>query len=362
MSDIRKPTIKLRHISIRNYKNIDSFDFEIPEPLMPGDPDVLVMGSENGLGKTSLLECCAILLLAASLGDTDPINLHDSRIDSTDIPNLVIRTDAEFAAIDGTVESGGDLLDVEVAICRDGTLRAVVRGSQSPQLFEAKHTRERRVAKFLRAMWGFSTEPAFDRACIMFNSYRKVKEGSIDLASLVEKTGAESSDSSRDLSTVSTIKFQMLRSLMSKADLFEMGNGSHTNRDDALEKLNFLLNTYANVSIGKLRPSPDNSFDFLVVPENGSGSYSFDGLSSGQKEIVSTLFSVWFHTNKSPMVVLIDEPELHLNAQWHRKFVRTLVSIAPENQYIMATHSEFIMEAVDRDRRILLNYEPSVSA
>ena len=31
---------------------------------MEADPDVMVIGSENGLGKTSILECCSLLLSA----------------------------------------------------------------------------------------------------------------------------------------------------------------------------------------------------------------------------------------------------------------------------------------------------------
>ncbi|NQU64387.1 MAG: AAA family ATPase, partial [SAR324 cluster bacterium] len=65
-------------------------------------------------------------------------------------------------------------------------------------------------------------------------------------------------------------------------------------------------------------------------------------------------FLIWHHTQKSPCVVLIDEPELHLNSQWHRGFVKKLINLAPHNQYIIATHSEDIMDSVDEDRRILL--------
>ena len=54
-------------------------------------------------------------------------------------------------------------------------------------------------------------------------------------------------------------------------------------------------------------------------------------------------------------MVFIDEPELHLNAQWHRGFVKNLIGLAPQNQYIIATHSEDIMDSVSEDRRALLS-------
>jgi len=118
--------------------------------------------------------------------------------------------------------------------------------------------------------------------------------------------------------------------------------------------LNELFRRFAGGTVSRLRPSPDNAVDFRIEPEDGSAPYTFDGLSSGQKEIISTLFLVWFYTVDHPRTVLIDEPELHINAQWHRTFVKSLLSLAPQNQYILATHSEYIMDSVDQDRRTLL--------
>ncbi|MDR0611567.1 MAG: AAA family ATPase, partial [Planctomycetaceae bacterium] len=62
----RNFSVKLRKLSIQNYKGIDSLELDFPPPDMPDDPDILIMGSENGLGKTSVLECCSLLLFALS--------------------------------------------------------------------------------------------------------------------------------------------------------------------------------------------------------------------------------------------------------------------------------------------------------
>lgn len=58
--------VKISNISIRNYKGIDALDMDFPIPRMRDEPDI-VMGSRNGLGKTSLIECCSLLLLAPML-------------------------------------------------------------------------------------------------------------------------------------------------------------------------------------------------------------------------------------------------------------------------------------------------------
>jgi len=70
--------------------------------------------------------------------------------------------------------------------------------------------------------------------------------------------------------------------------------------------------------------------------------------------MISTLFLIWSCTNTAPKVVLIDEPEQHLNAEWHRRFVYMLHKIAPWNQYILATHSKHIASAVDGEHQIML--------
>ena len=127
-----------------------------------------------------------------------------------------------------------------------------------------------------------------------------------------------------------------------------------TKPDDAITKLNELVSSYAGGTISKLRPSAESTIDFRVTPTNGGDSVTFDGLSSGQKEIISTLFLIWYHTKNNPSIVFIDEPELHLNSQWHRSFVDKLVKLAPQNQYLIATHSEDIMDSVSEDRRVLL--------
>ena len=48
--------IKIRRLQIANYKGIDELELYFPRPKMSGDPDVVVMGSRNGLGKTSVLD------------------------------------------------------------------------------------------------------------------------------------------------------------------------------------------------------------------------------------------------------------------------------------------------------------------
>ena len=133
---------------------------------------------------------------------------------------------------------------------------------------------------------------------------------------------------------------------MSQAGLFE--NIHARDFKKSLNVLNGLMTKYAGGYIEKLRPSPNNALEFRISPSAGGPSFTFDGLSSGQKEIISTLFLIWINTKARPGIVLIDEPELHLNPEWQSGFVNYLNELVPANQYIIATHSEDIFRSVER--------------
>ncbi|MDE2741478.1 MAG: AAA family ATPase [Gemmatimonadota bacterium] len=353
MGEARDVPIKIRRISIKNYKGVDSLDLEIPAPLMLDDPDILVMGSKNGLGKTSVIECCALLLLAHTIPEKR-IRLND-RYSAIDVPDLLIKAGSDYAEIEGEVVFETDAATLQMRIDRRGNVRIYGESLSESLIDSGRFDLERDSDQIVKAICGFSPNPVIDSLFLLFHSYRKIQEGNPELGMMVQDRARRRSHR-YDMRTefpVSAFKVRILRSLMAQADLFELEEESESR--EANEKLNELVELYVGGTIGKLRSSSDNTVDLRISLGNGEKSFTFDGLSSGQKEIISTLFLIWYHTKNKPSVVFIDEPELHLNAQWHRSFADSLLSLAPQNQYIIATHSEDVMGSVDEDRRILLS-------
>lgn len=344
--------IKIRRISIRNYKGIDELEMEFPTPRMPDDPDILVMGSRNGLGKTSIIECCSLLLLALSLPE-NRFKLRD-RYSTIDIPDLIIKAGSLAAEIAGDIVFGTESVTVQLRIDHRGNVKIARESLQETMIEDDLLDPESNTDDFMKAVCGVTSNPVIEKTFLLFHSYRKVQEGNPELGMMVERSSAQRRPpfGLRHELPMSAFKLRILRSLMRKADLFELDEDQEP--EDTIKRLNELIRFYAGGEISKLRPSSDNTVDFRVKPVSGGDSFTFDGLSSGQKEIISTLFLIWYHTKDNPSVVLIDEPELHLNSQWHRSFVKKLVSLAPQNQYIMATHSEDIMDSVNQDQRVLL--------
>ncbi len=346
--------LKLRKLKINNFKALDSLEIEFPPPKMKNDPDVFIMGSKNGLGKTSVLESCALLFLG-TIGEEDafyflkrsgfPVNLHD----------LLIRAGEKYASIEGIFTINSEKAGITVTLSHNGKIN--VKGNTNPfrEFFRRSKIHPKTFSeRFLLSLVALNSEPLFLPPLLYFHSYRKVQEGNPELGMMVEgdQYYRRSRIHPRIEFPVSTFKLEILRSMMSKAELFE--NLDDEEAKDILTKLNELVGKYAGGKIEKLRPSPDNTVEFRITPTNNGNSFAFDGLSSGQKEIISTLFLIWHYTKDMPGIILIDEPELHLNVEWHRGFIQSLFEMAPQNQYIIATHSEEIFSSVPDERRILL--------
>lgn len=356
-SEKQPKSIKIRNLKIINFKGIDDIEIDFPVPQLKNDPDIIVMGSRNGLGKTSVLESCALLFLAASQNISSLEKYLPPGI-SLNVPDLLIRTGTETANINGDFFIDHDKLSVSLQIYRNGTFKTnadtTVFQELTKRSFPSFYTPSN-IRKFCYSLLGLSTEPSILPPLIYFHSYRKTQEGSPELGMILEDESYSKINRYRMRAEfpISTFKTEILRSLMSKGGLFE--NLDDTESEQNLETLNGLMKKYASGTIEKLRPSADNTIEFRVTPIDGSPSFTFDGLSSGQKEIISTLFLIWKYTYRDPGIVMIDEPELHLNAEWHRRFIHDLYQLAPQNQYMIATHSEDIFASVASDRRILLS-------
>ena len=351
-------TVRLAEIDITNYKSLDRLALKLPPPSTPDELDAFVLGSKNGVGKTSLLECCALSILGAGFPE---LLLRDPRPHERVIrPDLLIRSGSEKASTVTQLTVNGKNVEVRFDLSPSGfkpnnhgnPLAHLGRGVLVYYgLFDEE--------EMLNSLFGRSSEPLIFPPILMFHSYRKVLEGSSALGAMVDPSIARRAYLGRRYNgsgTLSTFKVVLVQALMAKSGLFE-GTLSKGDHSSTLEKLNGLIRDFAGGIVEQLRPGPDGTLELRVKPVSGGESFSFDGLSSGQKEIIATLFLIWFTTRDQPSIVLIDEPELHLNAEWQRLFVHKIRELAPKNQYILATHSEEIYGSVPEQRRLMLRQD-----
>jgi hypothetical protein len=230
MNEKRIGAIKLRHLYVTNFKALDELNIEFPPPRMTNDPDILVMGSKNGLGKTSVLESCALLFLAATAGE-EILDIGRYSEMPINLPDLLIRAGSKEANIEGIFTIDNEEYNINLILMRDGRIKIKgklesfrglnkIRSSQPIEL----------VQRFLLSLIGFSTEPMINPPFLYFHSYRKVQEGNPELGMMTEGGRMflrRSRFRPNDLQ-VSTFKLQILRSMMGRANLFESVEDKHS--------------------------------------------------------------------------------------------------------------------------------------
>ncbi len=351
--------IRLERLVVRNLKALDQLEIDLPAPEMAADPDIFVLGSKNGLGKTSFLEACFIVFLAtlASRGMSSfhlDLDIREYIKPLIDLPDMLVRAGARQAELEGTFSIGNKttarlniVFERNGKVAIEGNTTAFARFVPSAEQNTA-YIRDA-ISRFAHLLAGLNSDALVLPPYAYFHSYRKVQEGNFELNYLLENNRHRLN--TRPYPPPSTFKREIIQLLMGRGNIIEDLN--HTEAETMLHQLKTLMQRYAGGHIEKLRISDEGTVGFPIIPVNGGPSFAFDSLSSGQKEIISTLFLIWRSTKSQPGIILIDEPELHLNAEWHHSFVNSLYELAPENQYLLATHSEDIAASVEKERRIL---------
>lgn len=74
-------------------------------------------------------------------------------------------------------------------------------------------------------------------------------------------------------------------------------------------------------------------------------------LSSGEKQILMTFLKILLQEDKS-FTLLMDEPEVSLHVEWQKNFIDNLISLNPNMQIIIATHSPAIVSQGWQDKII----------
>ncbi|MBK1833923.1 AAA family ATPase [Roseibacillus ishigakijimensis] len=97
----------------------------------------------------------------------------------------------------------------------------------------------------------------------------------------------------------------------------------------------------------------------------GSERIDLDHLPDGLRSIIAWLFAtiakleVAFPDDSDPLerefIMILDEPETHLHPAWQRYVLRIAQELFPNAQFIVATHSPFIISSINRGWIHILN-------
>ncbi|MGV6840627.1 MAG: AAA family ATPase [Planktomarina sp.] len=85
-----------------------------------------------------------------------------------------------------------------------------------------------------------------------------------------------------------------------------------------------------------------------LILKTETGEFPIDGASGGLMSVMQVVWQIFLYTKSGhdhPTIIL-DEPENHLHPSLQREFLRNLVGAFPQVQFIVATHSPFIVSSV----------------
>jgi energy-coupling factor transporter ATP-binding protein EcfA2 len=101
--------------------------------------------------------------------------------------------------------------------------------------------------------------------------------------------------------------------------------------------------------------------DVVIVTETGE--FMIDAASGGLMSIIGLAWELFlFSHNKEEFTVTIDEPENHLHPSMQRSLLRRLIEAFPKAQFVIVTHSPFIVSSVKDSFVYVLQYDDSGDA
>ncbi|WP_223415302.1 MULTISPECIES: AAA family ATPase [unclassified Pseudomonas] len=97
-----------------------------------------------------------------------------------------------------------------------------------------------------------------------------------------------------------------------------------------------------------------------IVMQTKTGEFLLDSASGGVATLIDFAWRLYmFSLSKDFFVVTMDEPENHLHPSMQRTLLRRLMKAFPQAQFIVATHSPFIVSSVKDSNVYVLRYNHS---
>jgi predicted ATP-binding protein involved in virulence len=133
-----------------------------------------------------------------------------------------------------------------------------------------------------------------------------------------------------------TESFLSLRDKSPKKKDFITLLNEHGKGTKSIKKLDDILNTYFN-PVGKTVSRDENDKIELQFIETEQPINWYE-LSRGEKTIIYLLLSAFLYGSKVN-IFLFDEPDISIHIEWQEQLVKHLVELAPNCQFVIATHS-----------------------
>lgn len=118
-----------------------------------------------------------------------------------------------------------------------------------------------------------------------------------------------------------------------EAAVRELGNNTNFEDNEVFE----VLNSFYRMTNRQIVWRDDSIY--MDVPNEGV--IHFVGFSKGEKTLLVLMLSVYLYRDR--MFFLLDEPDLSLHVEWQKKLLPAFARLAPNAQFIIGTHSPFLV-------------------
>lgn len=316
MSDRRR----IRKIQIQDFRGIDALELDLTDGT--GAPlDLAVLAGGNGAGKTAALEA---ILLALGRRDAVPGALGEQIRFGKAVARITIEVSQAAASAGWQVSIVGDVLETPAA-------------STTARLFPVVEYFS--AARPLRRLPGIDGES--DHRLLESNRLHELEQR---LISTYYRGLRNKTPDKPGLFARLQAMWQRFDAQGRRIEVIPRDNNPGSGDIVVLCSGAPIPEDVTSLAMAR-NLAPTRSDIPSMVP--------LDALSSGQAALFAFAGPLIFR-DKPVEVVLIDEPEQHLHLQWHRLLLPALRELCPDAQFIVATHSEEILDSVLSYERFIL--------
>lgn len=318
MKKIFVSSIKIE--SVRHLKNVDI--------LLSGDEKKhLIITGKNGSGKTSVLDALAQYLNTVATTDR-----------MVKIPQYLRMYQEKLDMLHSQKAENAEVIEAENAILRYTKELNQIRGGLSVEFNELSDT--------LRY--------CFEKGQFLLAYYKAERIFKADIPKHVEKISLKEKYTMAEEPRQVFIKYLLD---LKVTEALARSNGNILKAEDIknwFAKFQELLRKIFDDDSLELVFEED-TFRFFIKERNRE-LFDFNSLSSGFAAVLDIVLDIIMRmekaTNRSfdfniPGIVLIDEIETHLHLELQKTILEFLTSIFPNIQFIVSTHSPFILNSLD---------------
>lgn len=340
------------NLKIKNYRLFDTNDnfqiknFNVPDNENNGSGLNVLVG-ENGCGKTTILDAIALTILEYK---TDSFNITDMH-NINEITEIITEANDKFNVNGIFPKSNFDSIGFKfIGKLRNRNNKSLLQSPVTSEQYYISENPDKPSA----------SSP--ELRCNITNSFGSKRYSGIDILYLdrnrLFQTRSGMYNSTRFDRIMSDFNFQYNKNTENYIDLnddlnkkVKLGKIENKYLEDAINKFYEISGYKIKLDfINNYLPFSNAKF---TIPQENNIQLELSDLGSGYEMIFSLIYSYYLSTqNGNYLIILIDEPELHLHPKLQEKFITFLLEISKTSQIIITTHSPLLVKQLAYNKNV----------